>query len=124
MRNIDFVLKKINYHGLWGVDTKREVKTGKTIITSGGIHCKILWSKTITGTFLGKFLLKFLKPYVCCFIYNANIKEKEVHKVNNFNNYYHEILYELGGSKLEDPFWSVGNLEKKIKDFSENKIKI
>ena len=78
----------------------------------------------MTGTFLGKFLLKLLKPYVCCFIYNANIKEKEVHKVNNFNNYYHEILYELGGSKLEDPFWSAGNLEKKIKDFSENKIKI
>ena len=41
---------------------------------------------------------------ICCFINNANIKEKEVHKVNSFNNHYHEILYELGRSKLEDPF--------------------
>ena len=46
------------------VDTKREVKRCKTIITSGGIYCKVLQRKTMTGTFLGKFLLKILKPYV------------------------------------------------------------
>ena len=33
-------------------------------------------------------------------------------------------MYEPGGSKLEDPFSSAQKLEKKIKDFYENKIKI
>ena len=39
---------------------------------------------------------------ICCFIDNAIIKEKEVHKVNDLNNHYQEILYELGGSKYGD----------------------
>ena len=61
---------------------------------------------------------------ICCFIDNVIIKEKKVYKVNDLNNRYQKNLYELGGSKLEDPFSSAQKLEKKIKDFYGNKMKI
>ena len=61
---------------------------------------------------------------ICWFTDNVIIKEKKVYKVNDLNNHYQKNLYELGGSKLEDPFSSAQKLEKKIKDFYGNKMKI
>ena len=52
---------------------------------------------------------------ICCFIDNVIIKEKKVYKVNDLNNRYQKNLYELGGSKLEDPFSSAQKLEKRSK---------
>ena len=53
------------------------------------IQLKVVPSKNLTGTFLGKFTLKFLKPYVVL------LTRERVHKVNDLNQ---EILYELRGT--------------------------
>ena len=81
-------------------------------------------SKQISDWQLSRQVLAEVFKTICCSTDNAIIKEKEVHKVSDLNNYHQEILYELGGSKLEDPFSFAQKVEEKITDFYEDKVEI
>ena len=68
-------------------------------------------------------MLRLLKPYVVL-LTMVLLKRKKYIKLTILIIIIKKFLYELGGSKLEDPFLSVQELAKKIKDFYGNRIKI
>ena len=68
-------------------------------------------------------MLRLLKPYVVL-LTMVLLKRKMYIKLTILIIIIKKFLYELGGSKLEDPFLSVQELAKKIKDFYGNRIKI
>ena len=65
IRNVDFVSKEIKYHGLCRCRYQKRTESVQNNYNVGrSIQLKVVPSKNLTGTFLGKFTLKFLKPYV------------------------------------------------------------
>ena len=123
IRNVDFVSKEVKYHGLCRF---RYQKRAENVQNNNNLSPNSVQSNSKQNPDWHISRQVHVKAFktICCFIDNAIIKEKEVHKVKDLNNHYQEILYGLGGSKLEDPFSSVQKVEKKIKDFYGDTIQV
>ena len=121
IRNVDFVSKEVKYHGLCSC---RYQKRAENVQNNNNLRPNSVKSnsKQTSDWHFSRQVYTEAFKIICCFIDSAIIKEKEVHKFNDLNNHYQQILYELGGLKLEDPFSSAHKLEKKIKDFYGDKI--
>ena len=121
IRNVDFVSKQVKYPGLCRF---RYQKRAENVQSNNNLRPNSAKSnsKQNSDRHVSRQVHGEAFKIICCFIDNAIIKVKEVHKVNDLNNHYQEILYELGRSKLEDPFSSAQKLQKKIKGSYGDKI--
>ena len=123
IRNVDFVSKEVKYHGLCRF---RYQKRAENVQNNNNLRPNSARSNSNQNSdrLVSRQVHGEAFKIICCFIDNAIIKVKEVHKVNDLNNHYQEILYELGRSKLEDPFSSAQNLQKKMKGSYGDKINV